>query len=144
MFNIIVKKLLFGDPELEKAFEIRRKVFVEEQHCPADIEYQNDDVSVHFLAMCDGEPCGAARWRRTENGIKLERFAVLPSFRKKGVGAHLVKAVLGDLPRDATHIYLNAQLSAVDFYRPFGFRPVGEQFEEAGIKHQQMLFAGRS
>ncbi|MBL7699151.1 MAG: GNAT family N-acetyltransferase [Chitinophagaceae bacterium] len=144
MIDISVKKLLFGDPELAKAFDIRKKVFVDEQNCPAEIEYQNDDVSVHFLATCNGEPCGAARWRRTENGIKLERFAVLPLFRKKGVGAHLVKAVLVDLPPDATHVYLNAQLSAVGFYLPFGFRPVGQQFEEAGIKHQQMLFAGRS
>lgn len=144
MFNIKVIKLLSGDPALEKAFAIRRKVFVDEQHCPPELEYQNDDVAVHFLATCNDEPCGAARWRKTENGIKLERFAVLPAFRGKGIGAHLVRAVLADLPPKVSHVYLNAQLSAVNFYLPFGFRPVGEQFEEAGIIHQQMLFSGQS
>ena len=79
--NITVTKLNYGDPALDEAFVIRRKVFVDEQHCPPDLEYQNDDVSTHFLAKCDGVPCGAARWRKTENGIKLERFAVLPEFR---------------------------------------------------------------
>ena len=139
--SIIVSKLSYGDPELEKAFSIRRKVFVDEQHCPPELEYQHDDVSTHFLATCNDVPCGAARWRKTENGIKLERFAVLPVFRGKGVGAQLVKAVLADIQASPGKVYLNAQLSAVDFYTPFGFKPVGQQFEEAGITHQQMLYA---
>lgn len=140
--NIIsVRKLFPGEPDLNIALGIRRKVFVDEQHCPPEIEYQNDDVATHFLASCNGEPCGAARWRKTENGYKLERFAVLPSFRKMGIGLHMVNAVLADLPPDASHIYLNAQLPAVDFYLQFGFQPVGGQFEEAGIMHQQMLFS---
>jgi predicted GNAT family N-acyltransferase len=144
MNNITVKKLSWGDPDVEKALTIRTKVFVDEQHCPPEIEYQNDDVSVHFLASEGSIPCGAARWRKTENGIKLERFAVLPEFRGKGVGAHLLEAVLADIPSNAAKVYLNAQLSAVDFYRPFGFTPVGDLFDEAGIIHQQMLFSDRS
>jgi predicted GNAT family N-acyltransferase len=91
--------------------------------------------------MSDGVPCGAARWRQTANGIKLERFAVLPEYRGRGVGAHLLEAVLADVPRSAKKIYLNAQLSAMDFYLRFGFKSVGERFEEAGITHQQMLYA---
>lgn len=142
--NISIIKLSYNDPALQQAFAIRRKVFVDEQHCPADLEYQNDDVSTHFLATCNNIPCGAARWRKTENGIKLERFAVLPEFRGKGVGAHLVKAVLADVPANAGKIYLNSQLSATDFYTLLGFEPVGDRFEEAGIMHQQMLYAGHS
>lgn len=144
MNNIVIKKIGFVEPDLEQALAIRRKVFVDEQHCPPDLEYANDDVATHFLATLNGEPCGAARWRKTENGIKLERFAVLPQYRGKGVGAHLVQAVLNDLPSSNEKIYLNAQLSAVDFYRRFGFVPVGDEFEEAGIRHRQMLFSGRS
>jgi predicted GNAT family N-acyltransferase len=138
---ITVKKIPFGDPRLQSAFDIRRKVFVDEQHCPADLEYQGDNVSTHFLALCDGTPCGAARWRKTEKGIKLERFAVLPSFRGRHVGAALVKAVLNDIRNADSTVYLNAQLSAVGFYLPFGFQPVGEIFEEAGIMHRQMVFS---
>lgn len=142
MANVItVKKIEWNDPALQKAFAIRKTVFVDEQHCPEVLEYENDDVSTHFLALCDGIPCGAARWRRTGKGFKLERFAVLPQFRGKGVGAHLVKAVLADLPETGRPVYLNAQLSAIDFYTPFGFQPVGDYFEEAGIMHQQMIFS---
>src|SRR5688500_6394403 len=141
---INVFKLDYGDPELQKAFDIRIKVFVDEQNCHADLEYENDAESTHFLATCNSVPCGAARWRKTGNGIKLERFAVLPEYRGKGVGAHLVKAVLKDIPSSPGKIYLNAQLSAMNFYAPFGFKPVGDQFEEAGIMHQQMLYADHS
>ena len=127
--------------DLQKVFAIRRKVFVEEQHCPPELEWSNEDKSVHFLATYDDKPCGAARWRKTENGYKLERFAVLKEFRGKGIGVQLVNAVLADLPPEASNVYLNAQLSAVDFYQPLGFRPVGELFEEAGIIHQQMVLS---
>lgn len=137
---IDVKKV-HEQSDLEKVFAIRRTVFVEEQNCPPELECSDEDKSVHFLATQDGVPCGAARWRKTENGYKLERFAVLKEFRRKGVGAHLVKAVLADLPADASPIYLNAQLSAVDFYKVRGFYEVGEQFEEAGIMHQQMVLS---
>lgn len=127
--------------DLEKVFAIRRKVFVEEQNCPPELEWSNEDISVHFLATHDGTPCGAARWRKTENGYKLERFAVLKEYRGKRIGEQLVKAVLSDLPSDGSRIYLNAQLSAVDFYKPYGFKPVGNLFEEAGIIHQQMVLS---
>ena len=124
--------------ELEKVFAIRRKVFVDEQNCPPELEYENEDVSTHFLATVDDEPAGAARWRKTDKGYKLERFAVLSKFRG-GVGSELVKTVLADLPVDAGYIYLHAQTPAVTLYEKFGFAKVGPEFEEAGIKHYKMV-----
>lgn len=137
---ILIKKAVDAD-DLEKVYFIRRKVFVDEQHCPPELEYAHEEESTHFLAIFNGEPCGAARWRMTTNGYKLERFAVLPQYRGKQVGAALLKSVLNDLPVDAETIYLNAQLPAVNFYQHFGFAPVGEIFEEAGIMHRQMRLA---
>ena len=125
--------------ELESAFAIRKKVFVEEQGCPPELEYENEDVSTHFLALMDNFPCGACRWRKTEKGYKLERFAVLKEYRGKRVGLALLAAVLDDLPADADYIYLHAQVDAVGLYAKFGFTIDGEQFEEAGIKHFKMV-----
>jgi predicted GNAT family N-acyltransferase len=125
--------------QLEQAWLIRRTVFVEEQNCPPELELQNEEESTHFLATIDNQPCGACRWRKTDNGYKLERFAVLREFRGKGVGQALVAAVLADLPEDANYIYLNAQLDAVGLYSKFGFLKEGDQFEEAGIQHFKMV-----
>ena len=124
---------------LEKVFAIRREVFVLEQKCPPELEWEHEEEAYHFLATADGEPAGAARWRKTENGYKLERFSVLKIHRGKGIAHLLVRAVLADLPADADYIYLHAQVTAMPLYEKSGFEGVGEQFEEAGIMHYKMV-----
>lgn len=138
MMQITVNKVSTNE-DLTKVFAIRTTVFVEEQNCPPELEHENEELSTHFLALADNEPCGASRWRKTEQGYKLERFAVLKPFRGKGVGSALITAVLNDLPADANYVYLNSQLEAINVYKKFGFVTEGNQFEEAGIQHFKMV-----
>jgi predicted GNAT family N-acyltransferase len=138
MNSLQVVKIISSE-QLSQAFAIRREVFVEEQHCPPELELANEEESTHFLAIYDQQPCGACRWRKTDQGYKLERFAVLKPYRSIGVGQALMAAVLADLPADAGYIYLNSQLDAVGLYAKFGFQKIGEQFEEAGIQHFKMV-----
>jgi predicted GNAT family N-acyltransferase len=135
----IVTRKVTDQENLDKVFAIRRKVFVEEQECPPELEWEFEEESNHFLATVNEIPAGACRWRKTEKGYKLERFAVLQEFRNQGVGQELVKTVLSDLPADAEYVYLHAQLSAIGLYEKFGFEKTGPQFEEAGIQHFKML-----
>jgi predicted GNAT family N-acyltransferase len=128
-----------SDLELAHVFEIRREVFVDEQECPPELEWEFEEESTHFLARLDELPVGTARWRKTDKGYKLERFAVAMAYRGKGVGQALVAAVLADLPKDANYVYLHAQLQAMGLYSKFGFEPEGPQFEEAGIQHFKMV-----
>ena len=144
MINVLP---ISNSADLESAFSIRREVFVEEQHVDAREEYDEfEESSTHFLARADGTPCGTARWRRTSNGVKLERFAVLADFRGMGVGKALVKTVLDDVfgqqPEPIERIYLHAQVTAMPLYAGFGFIPVGPLFEEAGIQHYKMVLPG--
>jgi predicted GNAT family N-acyltransferase len=127
--------------QLEQVFAIRREVSVVEQHCPPELEWEFEEESTHFMALANGVPAGAARWRKTSYGYKLERFAVLKTYRGTGVGQALVKAVMANLPAGASPIYLNAQVQAMPFYQKLGFYAVGQQFEEAGIQHYKMLKA---
>lgn len=134
--------------DLDTVFAIRRDVFVDEQHVPAEDEYDEFEItSNHFLALLDGQPVGTARWRRTSKGIKLERFAVRASARKKGVGKALVQAVLNDVfsqqPEPIESIYLHAQVTAMPLYADFGFVPVGPKFDECGIQHYKMVLPGK-
>lgn len=125
--------------ELEQVFAIRKIVFVEEQGVPPEIEWNQEDQATHFLALSDHKPCGACRWRKTDMGYKLERFAVLSDYRGSGVGRAMIATALDDLPHDAGYIYLNAQVDAVSLYAKFGFVAEGDQFEEAGIQHMKMV-----
>ncbi|WP_411274935.1 GNAT family N-acetyltransferase [Daejeonella sp.] len=136
--NLSVQKVS-NPSDLEKVFAIRKKVFVEEQNCPPELEWEFEDESVHFMGSINDVPAGASRWRLTEKGFKLERFAVLKEFRGRGMGKALVQSVLDDLPTDADYIYLNAQLTAIGLYEKFGFVKEGPQFEEAGIQHFKMV-----
>jgi len=136
--NIQVQKVTDKE-NLEKVFAIRRTVFVDEQNCPPELEWEFEEESNHFLATVDGVPAGASRWRKTDKGYKLERFAVLPQFRGQGVGQALVQGVLDDLPADAGYVYMHAQIQAVPLYKKFGFTETGPMFEEAGIQHYKMV-----
>lgn len=135
-----IKVSKVNNPQLlETVFAIRREVFVVEQHCPPELEWEHEEESHHFLATIDGEPAGACRWRKTDNGYKLERFAVLKQHRGQGIAHTMVTTALNDLPADADYIYLNAQVDAMPLYEKSGFEKTGPQFEEAGIQHYKMV-----
>jgi predicted GNAT family N-acyltransferase len=122
------------------AFQIRRKVFVDEQGVSRNDENDFFEISArHYLAFCNQQAAGAARWRETNQGIKLERFAVLKEFRNKGIGALLLKKIIRDTKSYNKQIYLHAQLSAVNFYEREGFKLEGELFSEADIQHYKMV-----
>lgn len=131
--------------ELRHAFQIRETVFVKEQQVAPEDEYdQYEDSSTHLIVYdAEEKPCGTARWRQTDQGIKLERFAVLRSHRGQGVGRLLLETILWDIEEDPNAnqqpIYLHAQTPAVGFYEKFGFDAVGEEFEECNIKHYEMI-----
>ena len=131
--------------ELSHAFQIREAVFVNEQQVSAEEEYDRHDTSATHLIVYDpeGVPCGTARWRATQRGIKLERFAVLRSHRGLGVGRLLLETILWDIDEDPNvsqqSVYLHAQTAAVGFYEKFGFDRVGDEFEECNIKHYKMM-----
>ena len=142
---MVASKRITEEQELEAAFDIRQKVFVVEQQVAPEEEYDEfDKTAHHYLASFDGKPCGTARWRPTENGVKLERFAVLEPYRNKAVGSSILQKVLTDVNAAEPNktIYLHAQLKAVPFYERHGFSKVGDIFTECDIQHYKMLMHG--
>ena len=58
---------------------MERLIYIKEE-----LEWEYEEESVHFMASLHHEPCGTARWRKTDKGYKLERFAVLEKCRGNG------------------------------------------------------------
>ena len=134
--SIEIKQILSSE-DLENAFSVRRQVFCVEQNVSEEIEMDEfDDVATHILAFFDNLMVGTARWRFTDDGAKMERFAVLKEYRGQGVGEALVKYTLDKL-KDSNLIYLNAQETVIKFYEKFGFETVGNRFYEADIPHKK-------
>ena len=134
-----------NDHDWERARNVRTRVFVEEQACPPEEEWDvYDETSRHFVGLVDGATAATARWRTSVYDgrlvAKLERFAVLPEYRGRGYGRALVAYLLDDARRAGFDTFLlHAQAHLEGFYRTFGFEPVGEPFEEAGIPHVKMI-----
>lgn len=134
-----------SEAEWAQAKAIRRRVFIEEQDCPPEEEWDGlDETSRHVLGLVDDESVATARWRTVPYdealAAKLERFAVLQPHRGRGYGRQLVRYVLDDARRAGfTTFVLHAQAHLEDFYASFGFERVGAPFEEAGIPHVKMV-----
>ena len=120
---------------------IRKKVFVIEQKVRPEEEFDEfENTSNHYLGYYGTIKAGTARWRNTDEGIKLERFAVLQKYRDKGIGSAILKRVLDDIKGEGKKIYLHAQLPAVKFYERAGFVKEGDMFSECNIDHYKMIY----
>lgn len=143
-FVFIMGKIIITEPantlELRKSiFEVRREVFVREQQVSETEEYDEfETTSTHLAASIDGKVVGTCRFRNTDKGTKLERFAVLKEYRNMGIGGDLLGHCL-DIVQSERYVYLHAQVQVVDFYSKYGFVQEGQMFEEAGIKHYKMV-----
>lgn len=129
----------------EEARRIRTRVFIEEQACPPEEEWDAyESTSRHLIGYVDGAAVAVARWRTTTVGeeiaAKLERFAVLKEHRGRGYGREMVHFAIQDARRAGfSSFVLHAQAHLEEFYASFGFDRVGDVFEEAGIPHVKMV-----
>ena len=120
------------------AAPIRFAIFVGEQNVPPGIELDDmDEKSLHAVAFDDaGKAIGTGRL--LPEG-KIGRMAVVKEWRRRGIGADLLEALVGEARRRGlAEVKLSAQLQAAEFYRAHGFIAEGKVYEEAGILHQAM------
>ncbi len=123
----------------QKALQsVRIPVFVVEQKVDAREEFDDIDlICQHILAVdSGGKTIGTGR---IDSHGKIGRMAVLPKWRKRGVGrAILLKALELARSRGLRRVYLHSQVSALGFYAHEDFVAFGDRFIEAGIEHQSM------
>ena len=127
---------------MDRAYAIRRRVFIEEQHVPEEIELDADDArAFHALATVGKDAIGCGRMLDHGDGeVKIGRMAVLPEFRGTGVGREILRFMMKSArDRGLRKAVLHAQLTAEGFYLKEGFTPVGGVFEEGGIAHRKMV-----
>ena len=136
-------KAVDWDSARESLRAVRRKVFVEEQHVPEELEWDEEDArSRHVLAVAaDGTPIGTGRLLPDGH---IGRMAVLIAWRNRGVGSALMNLLLR-MAGESGHsvVRLHAQTHAAGFYAKHGFEADGVEFMEAGIPHVLMMRAPR-
>lgn len=127
----------------EGASELREAVFVREQGIGASLVWDESDASaVHaviFNAM--GVPVASGRLLQPELAKgRIGRMAVSRALRGADLGKDVLRALVGtSQARGDSEVSLHAQCSAQGFYLKNGFAARGDVFEEAGIRHIDMV-----
>ncbi len=137
-------KYEFFDSLPDEAKQIRKTVFVEEQGFDVFAEFDDlDDKSLHLVVFDENKAVGTARLIMLDgNTAKLGRIAVLKEWRKKSVGSFVMDALRSKaLELGAMKLALNAQMTAVGFYKKNGFETLGESFLEEGCPHIKMIYS---
>ncbi len=126
--------------ELPACLALRRRVFVEEQRVPPELEVDGlDPTATHVVALQADQVVGTARMRTVAGAGKAERVAVAPEARGQGVGAALMSCLEGIASERGLQVMtLHAQEAAIPFYERIGYEAYGPRFDDAGIPHRAM------
>lgn len=121
-------KLVSNAEQMDKVMAIRAAVFMIEQNCPYDEEFDgNDFCSTHILGIVNGEPAATLRIRNFADFAKIERLAVLPRFRRSLIAKEVVEQGIEICRRKGyTKLYGHAQLRLAPFWARFGFKPMNK------------------
>ena len=134
-------KLVENDNELKEAFQVRKRVFVEEQGISEVLELDGyDSEALHVVVQYGETTIGTARVLFPNPGVaKIERMAILKTFRRKGIGSRIISFLKEELKgKKVNKVIIHAQCSAAPFYKSCGFVESGVPFSEAGIPHIKM------
>jgi len=109
------------------AFAIRSAVFLAEQSCPYNEEFDgNDTTATHVIGYIDDEPAATMRIRYFGKFAKLERMAVRREYRSGPIGTKLVEYTINFARRKGfTAVYGHAQ-EGRERYWQFSMRHFGK------------------
>ena len=137
---MIEGKFLKGTEDLSEAFNIRKKVFCEEQGISMEEEFDTlDRESIHVIIYDENNIVATGRLYRKDDYYKIGRIAVLKEFRGKYYGDFVVRMLIDRAFQEgATCVHVGAQRKAQAFYETIGFVVDGEEYDEMGILHIPM------
>ena len=126
--------------DLQIAFTIRKKVFVEEQGVPLEDEFDEFDLlngrAEHVLVYDQEQPVGTGRIRWVDGVGKLERICILKAYRKFGLGKVIISALEEvAIEKGISQVKLHGQTQAEGFYEKLDYQKASNMFMEDGIPH---------
>lgn len=100
----------------------------------------NDESTILFLAQEGSSVVGAARMLRVGHNVRVDRVAVLPRARGKGVGRLLVEKLLRFAAPVEGAVFVRATAWELGFYSILGFEVQGNEVYEGGIATRVMVY----
>ena len=134
-------RIAWTQKEIEAHFDIRRKVFVQEQGIFKQSDRDEfDKKAIPIICEIDGKIVGTVRiFPLTSSTWMGGRLAVLKEFRTYMVGPLLVNEAVKTVKRKGgTKFLAHIQPQNVRFFQRLGWKLTGEEVEINGIIHQVM------
>ena len=126
---------------------LRTRVFVDEQGVPPEVEQDVADATAVHGVVRDAAGVVVATGRlllRDDGTAAIGRMATDASARGRGYGAAVLDVLQDEARRrGAREVELHVQVTARAFYERAGYRAVGPEYVEAGIRHVTMRRALR-
>jgi len=137
---MVIKLLKKENNDIAEIKRIRKLVFTDELKIPESCVFDElDNTSVQILISNNDTIIGTLRLRKYNDGVKLERMAILPQFRKMSFGTKVIDEVKKFcIMNGESKIFLDAIYDIMDFYKKCGFDKIGKVFERVGIPHIRM------
>lgn len=138
---MIEGKLLFMLDNLSDVYHIRSQVFQNEIGIEESIDQDGlDSNAVHVLVYNDKTPVATGRLLFGDNEFRIGRVSVLKEARGNYYGDFVVRMLVDKaFQMGAEEVSLHAMHNVIPFYEKIGFECIGEEFEEAGIRHIAMV-----
>src|ERR1700754_591779 len=108
-----------------KVVAIRSSVFLAEQDCPYDEEFDNNDLSSsHLIAYLRNEPVATLRIRWFASFAKIERVCVMKHVRGGALVKLMIETTVEIISRKGyVHAIGYIQKRLVPFWKQLGFAP---------------------
>jgi GNAT superfamily N-acetyltransferase len=136
-----IRRFKQSDPEYLLSLILRYKILripLGLTFSSADLAKDKDDV---HIGAFDGDILLASLILTDmgDGAVKMRQVAVDDSYQGKGIGRNLVKYA-DDYARDKGYklVHCHARDTAKEFYLKQGYKVVGNEFTEVGIKHYYM------
>lgn len=131
--------------ELYQILQLREKVFTIEQNCHEPDLDGKDPLAWHAFLKNQETLIAYARLftlgKYYEEGVSFGRFVVDPDWRGQGIAKHLLEEVLKFFEFHFPNVpqIISAQAYLEKFYGNYGFKRMGEPYQEGGIPHCKMI-----
>ena len=137
---MITSAFIAGNKDHSEALALRKEVFVDEQGCSEDEEFDGfDEHALHLVIYVDEAPAACGRIWHGGSGFRIGRLAVKKQFRRQKLGDLALRLLLYKaFNSGAETVSINAQTYIMPLYEKFGFKAYGEEFMDAGRPHYSM------
>ncbi|MGB1242071.1 MAG: GNAT family N-acetyltransferase [Chitinophagales bacterium] len=139
--NYSIQLISPKNPLLVEAIKLRFEVFVWEQRVPIELEVDEYDRKCNHLVVLDNQQRVVGTLRLVSQGenVKMGRFVIRKSHRRRGLGKWMMEAALKTAAEKGyKYMLIEAQTYVVDFYERLGFELTSGEYMDAGIPHKKM------